>query len=345
MTDGSLCHGSPVQLHRRGEVMSRSNAPRLPLAIFAVPLGLLALANAWRAAAGVWPSVAPVAELLFGASALVWLGVAIGFVRSALRDRGAAWRDFRDPLQGSFAGILPVTILLLGIGAAPHDVAIARCVVGLGIALAASVALHQVGLLWQGGRNLESVLPSVYVAAGAGGFVSASAASTIGQPGVAQLAFGVGLLSWLALDALVVVRLYGGAPLGPAQRPTLGLQFAPPAIGAVAYLNVGSGAPDLVAHALLGYALLQAALFVRNVRWIAAGGVGLGFWSVSFGVAALPTAALRLVSHGDAGAVTALAAPLFALGNLVIAGLVVRTTFLAARGRLIPAAPPIAVGT
>jgi tellurite resistance protein len=41
--------------------------------------------------------------------------------------------------------------------------------------------------------------------------------------------------------------------MAPAMRPTLGVQLAPPAVGAVAYLGVTQGPPDIFAHALIGY--------------------------------------------------------------------------------------------
>jgi hypothetical protein len=41
-----------------------------------------------------------------------------------------------------------------------------------------------------------------------------------------------------------------------------------PAVGAVAYLTVGGGAPDIVAYALIGYALLQGLLLLRTLSCV-----------------------------------------------------------------------------
>ncbi|HMI10949.1 MAG TPA: hypothetical protein VK567_05035, partial [Bradyrhizobium sp.] len=57
------------------------------------------------------------------------------------------------------------------------------------------------------------------------------------------------------------------ATLPIALRPTLGIQLAPPTVGAVAYLGINGGVPDLVAHALVGYGLLQALLLLRLLPW------------------------------------------------------------------------------
>jgi tellurite resistance protein TehA-like permease len=89
----------------------------------------------------------------------------------------------------------------------------------------------------------------------------------------------------------------------------------------VAYLGVGSGEPDIFAHALIGYALLQALLFVRLIPWLFKSDLTPAWWSFSFGAASLPAAAMKLVAHGDAGAIATLAPYLFVAGNLVIAAI------------------------
>ena len=80
--------------------------------------------------------------------------------------------------------------------------------------------------------------------------------------------------------------------------------------------------------------------------WLWAAGPTPAWWAFSFGAAALPTAALKLLARGDTGAVGVLAPWLFALGNLAIAAFVIMTISLLIRGRLLPvpitAPPPIA---
>ena len=54
----------------------------------------------------------------------------------------------------------------------------------------------------------------------------------------------------------------------PGTAPTLGIQLAPPTVGAVAYLSLNGGAPDLAAHVLVGYGLMQALLLLCLLPWI-----------------------------------------------------------------------------
>jgi tellurite resistance protein len=168
----------------------------------------------------------------------------------------------------------------------------------------------------------------------------------MGHPDWGQLAFGTGVLAWLALESVLLHRLYTVAELPPAMRPTLGIQLAPPAVAAVAYLNVTGSGPDLLVHGLVGYALLQALILTRMGPWLWAAGPTPAWWAFSFGAAALPTAALKLLARGDTGAVAVLAPWLFAAGNLVIGAIGIVTIVLLIRGRLLPApvaaAPPTA---
>jgi tellurite resistance protein len=103
-------------------------------------------------------------------------------------------------------------------------------------------------------------------------------------------------------------------------------------------LNVGTGGPDIFVHALIGYAILQALVLVRLFPWLREAGLTAAWWSFSFGAAALPTAAMKLIAQGDTGAVETLAPYLFAAGNLVIAAIVMLTMMLIAKGWLLPEA-------
>lgn len=194
-----------------------------------------------------------------------------------------------------------------------------------------------------GGRDLGATTAVLYLPAVAGSFVTATAASLLGWKDWGQLAFGAGAFSWLAIESVLLHRLYSGPPLPPALRPTLGIQLAPPAVAALAYLNVGPGGADLLAQALIGYALLQALLLARLAPWIRAQPFGPSYWAFSFGVAALAGATVRLAAAG-APVERALAPAVFTIANIVIAALAGGTLWLLFTGKLIvrPAAATVA---
>jgi tellurite resistance protein len=197
--------------------------------------------------------------------------------------------------------------------------------------LTLAFALWRTGLLWRGERDHGATTPVLYLPLVAGAFVTATAAAGLGHSDWGQLAFGAGLFSWLAIESVLLHRLYTGAPLPPALRPTLGIQLAPPTVGAVAYLSVSGGAPDLIAHALVGYGLLQALLLVRMLPWIMQLPFAPSYWAFTFGATALATAPLRMVEHGEAGAVATLAPYLFVAANVTVGLIAFGTARLSAR--------------
>lgn len=186
-------------------------------------------------------------------------------------------------------------------------------------------------------QNCRHAAPGVlYLPSVAGGFVTGTTAALLGAPDWGQLAFGAALFSWLAIESVLLHRLYTGPVMPAPLRPTLGIQLAPPVVGAVAYLAVSGGTPDIFAHALIGYGLLQALLLLRMLPWIFEQGFSMGYWAFTFGATALAAATLRLAINGDQGAMATLAPWLFVAANFVMVAIAFGTLRLALKGRLLP---------
>ncbi|CAN5320402.1 dicarboxylate transporter/tellurite-resistance protein TehA [soil metagenome] len=314
--------------------------PVVPAAFFGMVLGLIGLGGAWRVAHRVWQLPAVIGESIMACGSMVWAIVMILFALKWLMARDAALTEARHPVQCCFIGLAGVSTMLVALAVLPYSPTSASVMFVAGATFTIVFAVWRTGLLWQGGRDPATTTPVLYLPTVAGGFVTAIGASTLGQIEWAQLAFGVGLLSWLAIESVLLHRLYTLPSMPPPLRPTLGVQLAPPAVGAVAWLSVNGGAPDLVAHALVGYALLQILLMLRLARWIHAQPFSPAYWSFTFGVTALATAGLQMVEAGDAGAVASLAPWLFAGANLLVVAISIGTLWLMVAGRLIPPSSP-----
>jgi tellurite resistance protein len=312
----------------------------IPASFFGMPLGLIALGIAWRSAALVWRVLPLIEESLIWSGSLLWIYFFVVYLAKWLWHREAAEREFEDAVQCCFVGLAGVVALLASIGLAPQAPKLAFVLFLLGSVWTLVFGVYRTGRLWMGGRKPEATTPILYLPTVAGSLVFASAATGMGHPDWGQLAFGTGILAWIAIESVLIHRLYTATELPPALRPTLGIQFAPASVAAVAYLNVTGNGPDLLVHGLVGYALLQALILVRMGPWLRAAGPTAAWWGFSFGAAALPTAALKLLAHGDTGAVGVLAPWLFVIGNLAIAAMAIMTIVLLVRGRLLPA--PIA---
>lgn len=316
----------------------------VPASFFGMPLGLVALGIAWQAAASVWALPHQIG------AALVWVGSALWacfFVLDIIKwalQRAAAEEEFEHPVQCCFVGLAGVVASLSSIGLARYVPRVSLALFILGAAWTIVFAVYRTGRSWMGGRKSESTTPILYLPMVAGGFVSASAAAAQGHADWGQLLFGAGLFVWLAIESVLLHRLYTAEAMLPPLRPKLGIELAAPAVAAVAYLNVGGGHPDLFAHALIGYALLQSLILLRLWPWLKVAGPTPAWWAFSFGAAALPTAAIKLLAEGDSGPVGLMASTLFVAGNFVIAIIGVMTLRLLFRGQLLPpaSAPSIA---
>jgi tellurite resistance protein len=243
----------------------------------------------------------------------------------------------QHPVQSSFAALGPVSSLLAAQLLEPyaHTPALALFGVAAVAQLVLGVYLH--GRLWQGGRKPELITPAIYLPTVAPSFVAGTAAAAFGFHQLGELFFGAGVLSWLALESLILHRAAVHEPLPEALRPILGVQLAPPVVGGVTYLSLSNGTPDLFAMALLGYGLYQGLLLLRLLPWIRQQAFVPGYWAFSFGVAALPTMVLRMLERGATGPVEWAAPVLFVAANLIIGILVVKTLGLLVQGKLLPA--------
>ncbi|WP_245328825.1 hypothetical protein [Bradyrhizobium centrolobii] len=128
-----------------------------------------------------------------------------------------------------------------------------------------------------------------------------------------------------------------------ALRPRLGIQLAPPAVGAVAYLAINGGMPDMVAHILVGNGLMMALLLLRLLPWIMEQPFSVSYWGFTFGATAFAIAPIRMTGHGDTGAIALLAPWPFAATNLVVGLIALGTLRLILQGRLLP--PPVAAAS
>lgn len=312
--------------------------PIVPVSFFSIVLGLIGLGNAWRAAHRVWGLPAEAGEAIIWAGLLVWAVLVALYAAKWVLAREAAVAELNDATP--FSGLAGVATMLAAVGLLPYTYWLAAVVLAAGAIFALGYGIWRTGVMWQGGRPAGSTNAALYLPLVAGSFVLTIGLSAFGLADWAQLAFGAGFFTWLAVESVLLHRLYTAEPMAPAARPTLGIQLAPPAVGAVAYLGAfGAGSETMLVHAFIGYAILQAVLLGRLLPWISKS-FGPGLWSFSFGATALATATITMTGRGDSGAIATLAPVAFAFANLVIALLALGTIGLLVRGKLLPAPAP-----
>lgn len=249
--------------------------------------------------------------------------------------------EVEHPVQCCFIGLAGVSTMLVALLLLPYSRLTGAILFASGAAFTLFFMLWRTGILWHGGRDPATTTPILYLPAVAGSFVTAIVAGASGYQDWGQLAFGAGFFSWLAIESVLLHRLLTAPTLAEPLRPALGIQLAPPAVGSLAYLSVTSGVPDMLVHAMLGYAILEAPLLLRLLPWIMKQPFSAAYWAFTFGATALATAVLRMVERGDTGAVALLAPYLFVLANITVGLIAVATLWLLLCGRLLPAPAPV----
>ena len=319
--------------------MSATRTP-VPLAFFSIPVGLLAFANTWHVGARLWHLPADVATALSLAGLATWLVLLALYAHKWLAHRTAAGAELQHPLQSTFAALLPVASMLAAAALIPWGREFAQALFVVTLALQLAVGLWLNGRMWMGGRPPELVTPAAYLPSVAQSFVAATVSAAFGWNELGLLFFGVGLFAWLATESIILQRASVGTELPAPLRPLLGIQLAPAVVGGGSWMSLTTGVPDLFAYLLLGYGVYQALLLLRLLPWIRQQAFVPGYWAFSFGTAALPTLAMRMVDRGATGLVADLAPALFVAANVVFAILVVRTLALLGQGRLLPVVAP-----
>jgi tellurite resistance protein len=313
----------------------------MPASFFGIVLGLAGLGGAWRVAARVWELPAVIGESLMLIAGIVWVLLLGLYAAKWIYAREEALRELEHPVQCCFVGLIGVATMLISLAVLPYSRPAAGIVFIVGAAFTLAFAVWRTGILWHGGRDPGATTPVLYLPGVAGMFVTATAAAAMGHPDWGQLAFGAGFFSWLAIESVLLHRLYTVASMPAPLRPTLGIQLAPPVVGGVAYLSVTTGAPDMLAYAMLGYGLLQALLLLRLLPWIRQQPFAPSYWAFTFGATALAAVPLLMIEHGATGAVALIAPYTFVAVNIVVALIALPTVRLLLQGRLLPkAAPP-----
>jgi tellurite resistance protein len=314
--------------------------PRVPASLFGIILGLSGLGACWRLAHRLWGLPAAIGECLIGASAIIWVILILLYAAKWLQVRDEAVAELHHPVQCCFIGLIGVATMLIGNGVLPYSRPLAMVLFFPGMLFTLGFALWRTGLLWQGDREAAHTTAVLYLPAVAGTFVAGTAAAALGYPDWGSLGFGIGFFSWLAIESVLLHRLYHGPKMPPALRPTLGIQLAPAVVGAVTYLAITPGPPAILVHGMLGYGLFQALLLLRLTPWVREQPFGPSYWAFTFGATALAATPLIMIEHGDRGMVQVLAPVLFVAANLLVAVIAIGTVRLLVQGKLIAGPPP-----
>jgi tellurite resistance protein len=304
---------------------------RLSANVFGLPFGLCGLAQAWATARDTAAAPGAVVDGLWLLAAAVWAVTVVGYAVNIAGD--GRWRtEAADPTVGPFTALVPIPLMLFGVALAGHADTAGRAVfvvglvltVGLGGWLTAQWILTPVALdRWH---------PGYFLPTAAGGLLAATGSAALGYAQLAHVMLGVGLVSWMVLGSILLLRLCTRPRLPGPLLPTLAIEIAPPVVAGNAWFAIDGGVVDDAALLLAGYALLMAMVQLRLVALYRTVPFGIGFGAFAFSYAAVVTNALHWLAAEHATGRHALTYALLAVLTAGMAALVARTLVGLSRG-------------
>jgi tellurite resistance protein len=316
-----------------------NSAPRpIPLNFFAIPFGLLGIADCWLVAATFGLAPVTVGRLLVAVAVLVWVVVGLTHLRGMWAHRVALGDELADPIAGPFASLAVITPMLAAADAL-YPLSHASGTVVVDVFIVATVVLAG----WLTGQWIylpiepAKVHPGYFLPSVAGGFVASASAGLVGQLRLAEVLFGLGLVCWVVLGSIVLGRLVLGPPLPAALTPTIAIEVAPAAVATFAAFVIDGHRVDTVVRLLAGYGLLMVVAQLRLLPAYRRLSFTASFWAFTFSWAAVTFAGMFWlgVTHPTGWRAESYVA--LALISAFIGTIAVRTLIALRRGQLLPA--------
>lgn len=314
----------------RGEASVRN----LPVNLFASVMGLSGLALAWRLAHGSLGAPAVIGEAIGWFAVLVFVLLSAGYLAKLARHPDAVRAEFNHPVAGNFFGTIAISVLLLSSVVEPYSAAAAQGIWTVGVVATLVLCFVVVSRLLKGQVDASHAVPAWIVPCVAtldipvtGGHMPMAWAAEVNL-----LAGAVGAMLALVLLTLIIGRLVHRDPLPPAMAPSLMILVAPFAVGFLAYSNL-AGSVDRFAGLLFYFGLFMFAVVAPKV-FRPSVPFSVGWWAISFPMAALANAALKYAEFRASGPLWVIAIVLLGVLSLVLAVLTVRTGRIALDGTL-----------
>ena len=309
-----------------------STRGRVPPNRFGIPLGLAGLATAWHAAGaklGTSPAVPDAVDILAAVVLLIvgWIYVAQGARR--------VLADLRDPVQSPFVAVPAITAMMLAAALASVAFTAGRVLVIVFLAITIAIGGWLTGQWITGGIDQVSVHPGYYLPTVAGGLVGVITLMQVNLRGLAEAAFGLGVLSWLLLGSVVLSRLITAKSLPAALQPVAAIELAPPALAGVAWFALAGRGVNLIAYAIGGYLVLMALVQLRLAPFYLKLRFSPGFWAFTFSYAIAITCALEWITRTNPPGAAAYAIAAITALTVFIGVIAARTVVALARGQFL----------
>lgn len=306
----------------------------MPVALFSCVMGIVGLGLAWRVAALTWGLPTFVGEAILAVGTCVYITLLACYGVKLWRHTRAAVAEFLHPETVNFFPTFSIGTMLMGSAALPHAPALAYALWSAGAALTLALSFVIVRRWITQGYELRQVSPTWFLAV-VGNIVAPIAGVPMGHTELSWMFFGIGILFWVPLFTIVLLRLIFHGPLPSHLRPTMVILIGPPAIGFTAYVGL-LGEVDAFARVLFYGAVFVALLLASTGRAFVGPRFSASCWAFTFPLDALALACSHYQLHSGRDAFGIAALVVLALATVAVLAVSVLTVRGLLRGTLWP---------
>lgn len=266
---------------------------RTPPALFPPIMGLFGVGLGWRAASEAFGITPAIADLILGATSVLFLFTLAAYLAKPLRRPAALMEDLRVLPGRAGLSAASLCVMLFAAVVAPYASGLATGLALLAFAIHVALVVAIVMTLIRGPEEGRVVTP-VFHLSFVGFIIGGVAANALGHPEIAR---------WLLWSMLVPAGLIWGlsarqlltrVPPAPL-RPLLAIHLAPASLFTIVAASAGLTAPAY-AFSALAAAILVALLVAA--RWLTVAGFSPLWGAFTFPLAAF-AAALVTLSQGQ----------------------------------------------
>lgn len=276
----------------------------VPVALFASAIGLSALSTGWHIAEDVLHAPAW-ASIGIGAAAVVaFVGVLASYLAKIVIAPETALSEFRHPISGNLFGTIFISALLIPMVLARVNTSLAFWMWAIGVC--GIFAFNwMVVRRWLASQQVASELTPAWFVPPLGLLNVPLATPSLGlnMSWINLSSLAIGSFLCFLLFAIVLGRLIFVTALPDALNPMLLILAGPTSVAMSSYMVItGDAAPDPLAQSLFAVSIfLLLVLAPRLAHLGLACPFKVSWWAVSFPLAAVANAALRIAA-ADRGA-------------------------------------------
>jgi len=301
-----------------------SRLEHFPISFFAMVMGLSGLTIGWEKAQKVLQLDLGITPWLVGATATLFVILALTYLTKLAFYRQAVVQELRHPVKLNFFPTISISLLLLSIAFLPLIPVASQALWLAGTALHLVFTLYVVSV-WIHHEHFQvhHMNPAWFIPA-VGNVLVPVAGVPLGYADVSWFFFSIGMLFWLILMTIIFYRVLFHNPIEERLMPTLFILIAPPAVGFIAYSRLVGDLDPFGRVLYFGGLFLTLLLFTQAGRFLKLG-FFLSWWAYSFPLAAISIASLLMFEQSGQDLYRYLGVGLLTLLTGIVAFLLART--------------------